>query len=97
LSIKGLVEEIIVIDSGSTDATIEIAKSLGAKTIYNPWEGYVKQKSFGESLCKNQWILNIDADEEVSKELREEIDFIFSSQLQDKYKAYKIKVTIMHR
>jgi hypothetical protein len=49
---KNIVDEIIVVDSGSTDATVVISQNLGAKVIFNEWPGYVKQKSFGESLCK---------------------------------------------
>ncbi len=97
LSIKDLVDEVIVIDSGSTDGTVDLAKSLGAKTIYNEWPGYVAQKSFGEDLCKHEWILNIDADEELSQELKEEIDYIFSSKQEDKFKAYRLNFVIMHR
>ena len=65
-SIKDIVDEIIVVDSGSTDDTVRIAESLGAKVVFNEWPGYVKQKSFAESLCKNNWVLNIDADEELT-------------------------------
>jgi glycosyltransferase involved in cell wall biosynthesis len=97
LSIKDLVDEIIVIDSGSTDGTVALAKSLGAKTIYNEWAGYVAQKSFGENLCKHKWILNIDADEELSKDLKAEIESIFASKQEDKFKAYRINFVIMHR
>ena len=66
-----------MIDSGSTDATIAIATSLGAKTFYNKWSGYGQQKVFGESLCKNKWVINIDADEEVLPELAAEIKELF--------------------
>ena len=68
-SVKDIAEEIIVVDSGSVDDTVSIAESLGAKVIFNEWPGYVKQKSFAESLCKNNWVLNIDADEELTQEL----------------------------
>ncbi|MDF2965672.1 MAG: glycosyltransferase [Rickettsiaceae bacterium] len=96
-SIKNIVDDLYVIDSGSQDKTVEIAESLGAKVIYNEWPGYTKQKAFGESLCKHKWILNIDADEELSKELQNEIEYIFVSKQQDKYKAYEIDRVIIHR
>lgn len=66
-------DEILVIDSGSTDKTIDIAKSHGAKVIERPWPGYVEQKRFGLEQCSGDWVLNIDADEEVSAELKDEI------------------------
>ncbi len=96
-SIKNIVTEIIVVDSGSTDDTVQIASNLGAKVVYNEWPGYVKQKALGESLCQNDWVINIDGDEELSKELQNEISFIFQSETHDKYLAYKINFVILHR
>lgn len=96
-SVKNIVDDLYVIDSGSNDKTVEIAKSLGANVIYNEWPGYIQQKIFGEKLCKHQWILNIDADEELSQELQDEIYYIFKSNKQDKYKIYKIHMVILHR
>lgn len=96
-SVKNIVSELIVVDSGSTDDTVKIASNLGAKVVFNEWPGYVKQKAFAEGLCKNDWTLNIDADEELSKELQDEIGRIFSANNQDKYLAYKFSVVIMHR
>ncbi len=79
-SVKGWVDEVIVIDSGSTDNTVELSKSLGAdKVVFHEWEGYGQQKVYGESLCKNNWILNLDADEEATPELSEEIKRLFAS------------------
>lgn len=96
-SVKNIVDEVVVVDSESTDETATIAESLGAKVIVKPWLGYVGQKSFAETLCKNDWILNIDADEELSKELQDEIEYIFASNNQAQYFAYQIKLLIMHR
>lgn len=61
-SVKG-VEEIVIIDSGSTDRTIEIAKQHGARVVHNDWPGYAKQKEFGIQQCSHNWILNLDGDE----------------------------------
>jgi glycosyltransferase involved in cell wall biosynthesis len=65
--------EKIVIDSGSTDNTVQIAKKCGAKVIHHDWEGYGKQKSFAISCSSNNWILLLDADEFLSDELIKEI------------------------
>ena len=96
-SIKDIVDEIVVVDSGSTDDTVRIAESLGAKVVFNEWPGYVKQKSFAESLCKNNWVLNIDSDEELTQELQAEIKQIFNSGKYNEYKAYKINIVTIHR
>ena len=84
-AIKDIADEILVIDSGSTDKTVEIASGLGAKVVYNQWVGYGPQKVFGENLCHNNWILNIDADEEVSEELALEIKHLFFENKQDQF------------
>lgn len=66
-------EEVLVIDSGSTDRTIEIARGLGAKVTENPWPGYGKQKNFAQDHAQHDWVLNIDADEVVPPELAQEL------------------------
>lgn len=67
------VDEIIVIDSGSTDRTVKIAKAYGAKVSVRKWEGFAKQKNFSISKVNNPWILSVDADEIVTSGLKEEI------------------------
>lgn len=91
-------DELIIVDSGSTDKTCEIAENEGAKVIYNKWKGYGPQKKFAESLCKNDWILNIDADEEISPDLASEINKLFLSNassfnnLLESAEGFKIKI-----
>jgi glycosyltransferase involved in cell wall biosynthesis len=76
-SCKNFVDEIIVVDSGSTDDTVKIAENLGAKVYFNHWQGYGLQKRFGEDKCNNDWILNLDADEQMTYELKDEIEAEF--------------------
>ena len=69
-SVKPLVGEgrgeIIVVDSGSTDRTVEIAKSFGAKVFVEPWKGFAAQKNSAIEKATGDWILSLDADEELS-------------------------------
>jgi glycosyltransferase involved in cell wall biosynthesis len=66
-------DEIIIVDSGSTDKTVEICKEFGAKIVYNKFENFGKQKQFALSLTKNDWVLSLDADEILSNFLINEI------------------------
>src|SRR2546426_8813839 len=68
--------EIIVVDSGSTDRTLEIARSFGAKVFIEPWKGYAAQKNSAIEKARGDWILSLDADEEVDAGLAEEIGFL---------------------
>lgn len=62
--------EIIVVDSGSTDRTVEIAKSFGAKVFIEEWKGFAAQKNSAIDKATGDWILSLDADEEVDRDLR---------------------------
>jgi glycosyltransferase involved in cell wall biosynthesis len=66
-------DEIIVVDSESTDRTVELAKQFTDKIFIRKWEGYVPQKRYALSLAANEWVLSLDADERVTPELKEEI------------------------
>ena len=69
-------DEVLVIDSHSTDRTREIAASLGARVIERDWPGFSEQKQFGTDAAANDWVLSIDADEWVSEGLRGEIQSV---------------------
>ncbi len=68
-SLREVADEIIIVDSGSTDRTNYIATDFNARFIRNEWNGYVAQKNFATSKAKYNWVLSIDADEELSPEL----------------------------
>lgn len=65
--------EIVVVDSGSTDGTQDLCRKMGAKVVYNEWTGFGPQKQFAMDQIQSEWILNLDADEAVSKELVQEM------------------------
>ncbi|HXY14856.1 MAG TPA: glycosyltransferase family 2 protein [Terriglobales bacterium] len=66
--------EIIVVDSGSTDRTLEIARSFGAKIYSEPWKGFAGQKNSAIDKAAGDWVLQLDADEQLEPELVTEID-----------------------
>jgi glycosyltransferase involved in cell wall biosynthesis len=66
-------DEVVIVDSGSSDKTLEICKNFNSKIHHNNFNGYGEQKRFAVSLAKNDWVLNVDADEVVSETLREKI------------------------
>ena len=65
--------EIIVVDSGSSDRTLEIAATYTKNIYHQDWMGFAKQKEYARSLCSNEWVLNLDGDEELTEELKQEI------------------------
>ena len=67
-------DEIVVVDSGSTDRTVEIAVACGARVVHQAWLGYGPQKRFAAEQAANDWVLCVDADERVSAELRDSIE-----------------------
>jgi hypothetical protein len=72
-SVREIADEIIVVDGGSTDRTQEIARSLGAKVTYRAFTDHADQKNYAASLASNVWIFLLDADEELSPELKESV------------------------
>jgi glycosyltransferase involved in cell wall biosynthesis len=72
--------EIVVVDSGSTDRTCNIAREYGAKVFVEEWKGFPRQKNSAIEKCTGDWILSLDADEEVSAELAAELQGLLSNE-----------------
>ena len=90
-AVRHLSDDLIVVDSGSTDGTQDIAARLGARVVFNPWPGFGQQKRFAEDLCRHVWLLNLDADEVVPKDLAEEIEALFSPG-EPPFEAYRLRI-----
>ncbi len=88
-SIINIVDEIIVVDSFSTDRTEEICKRYNTLFIKNKFEGHIQQKNFAMNKCKHDYVLSLDADEELTAELQDKILF-YKQQITD-YDAYIFK------
>jgi glycosyltransferase involved in cell wall biosynthesis len=82
-------DEIIIVDSGSTDRTAEIAQSFQAKVFTEPWKGFAAQKNSAIDKCSSTWVLSIDADEELTPELQTELRQLLQSDITTP-EAYRI-------
>ncbi len=80
-------DEIVVVDSGSTDRTVDIAGARGARVVCQAWLGYGPQKRFSVEQASNDWVLCVDADERVSAELRDSIEKTLSRSV---FRAYEM-------
>ena len=73
------VDDLVVVDSGSIDGTISIAKQYTDRVVTHAWEGYGAQKNFATTLAEHDWVLSLDADERVSRELAIELRALFDT------------------
>lgn len=72
-------DEVLVVDSFSTDATVAVARDLGARVVQHPFQDYAAQRNFAQSQAAHDWVLFVDADERVTGELRDEIRALAAS------------------
>src|SRR4051812_4824456 len=80
-AVQPLADEIVFLDSGSTDSTVDIAKSFGVSFFHQDWLGYAAQKNKAIDLAQGDWVLSLDADEILSPELVTEIASVLSSEV----------------
>lgn len=94
-SVEPWVDEVVVIDSGSTDDTVSVAQGAHARVISQTWLGFGRQKRFAEEQCHRDWVLNLDADEVVSPELRTKITELFRLGA-PKHAAYGMPIHVIY-
>lgn len=94
-SVRDWVDEVIVVEADSSDDTVTVAQSAGAKVVHNEWIGFGQQKRFAEDQCRNVWVLNLDADEIATPQLQSELAEIFGSG-EPAFAAYRMDVQIVY-
>ncbi len=94
-AVRDFVDEVVVVDCGSADRTQDLARDAGARVVFNPWPGFGQQKRFAEEQCRNDWLLNIDADEVVPQQLAREIRTLFADG-PPKHAAYGVRINLVY-
>ena len=89
-SVRGLADEVVVVDSGSRDRTIDIARAAGARVFQHAWSGYGPQRRFALAQTRHDYILSLDADERVSPELAEAIRAELARPEAERAAAYRL-------
>ncbi|MBI3004372.1 MAG: glycosyltransferase family 2 protein [Ignavibacteriales bacterium] len=84
-------DEIVVVDTGSTDNTIALAKTFTTKVFFQQWEGFGAARNFALNQCTKDWVLSVDADERVTPELKEEIRLILQKS-EDSLAGYAVPI-----
>jgi glycosyltransferase involved in cell wall biosynthesis len=95
VAVRDIVDEIVVVDSGSEDDTVAKATTLGARVFFNAWDGFGPQKRYAEDRATHDWILSLDADEVVTPELAQEIAALMCSP-DDLLPAYRFRQVMVY-
>ncbi len=92
LSLSGLVTEVFVVDSGSNDQTVELARRLGATVVYHPFEDYSKQRNWALQHLPLQceWVLHLDADHRVTEQLRQSLQRVFERPISSEIQGFMV-------
>src|SRR5512132_3654803 len=87
-------DEILVVDSGSSDGTADIARSKGTRVLTRAWTGYVDQKNFAADEASNDWIFSLDADERIPAALANEVRGVLAAD--PPYHGYRVPRMTFH-
>src|SRR5437762_14107498 len=87
-SLQEITDDIVVLDNGSTDRTREIIAASGARLVIDKWQGYGKTKNAATVHAKYDWVLSMDADEEIDEELKNSLNEL---QLENENEVYRIR------
>lgn len=89
-SVRDLANEIVVVDSGSTDRTRSLALEAGARVVEHAFEGHIQQKNYALSCCTHEWVLSLDADEALSDEVRDALRNVLQDPRHDGYRMNRL-------
>jgi glycosyltransferase involved in cell wall biosynthesis len=92
-----LADEIVVLDSGSTDGTEQVAREFGARWEHQEWLGYVGQKNRALALAQHEWVFSLDADEELSPPLREEVHALKRSKIESAVGGFSVPRCVFYQ
>ncbi len=95
-SCADLADEIVIVDSGSTDGTQDIARQFKARWQHQDWLGYVGQKNVVLSLAQHEWVFSLDADEELSPQLRAEIRALKQADISNDVSGYSLPRCVLY-
>lgn len=87
-------DDIIVVDSHSTDGTADIARGKGARVVVRDWPGYIDQKNYAATLARHDWIFSLDADERVTSALAHEIQTVMAAE--PRHRGYRVPRVTFH-
>ena len=87
-------DEVIVVDSGSTDGTVDIARAKGAAVSTRAWTGYVDQKNHAAALASNDWVFSLDADERITPALASEVRAVLEAE--PRHRGHRVPRVTFH-
>ncbi len=90
LNSANFADEVLVLDSGSTDKTLDIARELGARVEYQKWLGFGRQKNKAVELASNDWVFVLDADEQITEQLKDEIIETLKNPISDGFQIARL-------
>ncbi len=96
-AVADLSDDIVIVDSGSTDGTQDVARRYTDRLYHRDWTGFGEQKVYAESLCRHDWILNLDADEVLLDEIRASIRAALSTPEAERPAAYSLRIRYVSR
>lgn len=96
-ALAGLTDDLVIVDSGSTDGTLDIARRYTTRVHHRDWTGFGEQKVYAEGLCKYDWVLNLDADEVLLDEVKASIRAVFALPEEARAAAYSLRIRHVSR